>query len=393
MRLRHADGTLVHLGYGTNVHPAESLDGIVDQLRDHAGAVRARLGADVLGVGLWLPAPTARELATDPAALDRLAATLARHGLEVVTLNAFPYQGFHAPVVKRDVYAPDWSSQARLDYTLDCARVLARLLPDDAARGSISTLPLGWRTPWLADRDTAARGRLAELADGLGTVAAETGRPIRVAFEPEPGCVVETAADAAARLTGLDPDLLGVCLDTCHLATGFEEGDDALARLSDAGLPVVKLQASAALHAEDPADPATREALASYAEDRFLHQTREALPGRDRVQARDDLPDALSGRRPLPGASPWRVHFHVPLHADPTPPLRSTRDHLARSLDVLLGGESAHVDHVEVETYTWQVLPDGQRPGDAAALADGIAAEVAWVRDRLVDAGLKEVAA
>jgi hypothetical protein len=119
--------------------------------------VRARLGEPRLGLGLWLPAATAHELAGDPATLDRLRTGLDRHGLEVVTLNAFPYAGFHAPVVKRDVYSPDWSTRRRLDYTLDCARVLAALLPDDASRGSISTLPLGWRSPWFTDRDRAAR--------------------------------------------------------------------------------------------------------------------------------------------------------------------------------------------------------------------------------------------
>lgn len=391
MRFRHRDGTVVHLGYGSNVHPAESLDGIVDQLRRYAGEVRARLGTGRLGVGLWLPAPTAHELATDPSALARLRAALERHGLEVVTLNAFPYEGFHAPVVKRDVYSPDWSTAARLDYTLDCARVLAGLLPDDAARGSISTLPLGWRTPWFADRDTAARERIDRLAEGLAKVAADAGRPVRVAFEPEPGCVVETVADAVHRLAGLDPELLGVCLDTCHLATGFEDGAQALEALDVAGLPVVKVQASAALHADDPSDPATRAALSAYAEDRFLHQTRECRG--PRVDGRDDLPAALGGTRPLPGQTPWRVHFHVPVHADPAPPLRSTRDQLELSLEALFGGPAARADHVEVETYTWNVLPEGERPADDAGLVAGIAAEVAWLRDRLVDLGLEAVAA
>lgn len=388
MRLQHRDGTVVHLAYGTNVHPAESLEGILDQLRRYAGEVRARLDVPRLGVGLWLPAPTARELAADPAALGRLRGELDRLRLEVVTLNAFPYAGFHAPVVKRDVYSPDWSTQARLDYTLDCARVLAELLPDDAARGSISTLPLGWRTPWFADRDRAARERLQRLSEGLAKVAADAGRPVRVAFEPEPGCLVETTKDAVTRLAGLDPELIGVCVDTCHLATAFEDAAEALDRLAGAGLPVVKVQASAALHADDPADPATREALAAYAEDRFLHQTRECRG--PRVDGRDDLPEALAGHRPLPAQRAWRVHFHVPVHADPAPPLRSTRDHLAGALDTLFAGPAARADHVEVETYTWGVLPEAQRPTDDDGLVAGIAAEVAWVRDRLFAAGLEE---
>ncbi|MFE6507368.1 metabolite traffic protein EboE [Nocardioides sp. NPDC057767] len=389
MRFRHRDGTVVHLGYCSNVHPAEDVDGILDQLRRYAGEVRARLGEPRLGLGLWLPAATAHELAGDPATLDRLRTGLERHGLEVVTLNAFPYAGFHAPVVKRDVYSPDWSTRRRLDYTLDCARVLAALLPDDATRGSISTLPLGWRTPWFTDRDRAARELIGELADGLAGIEAEHGRTIRVGFEPEPGCVVETTRDAVTRLAGLAPEHLGICVDTCHLATQFEDATEALDRLQVAGLPVVKVQVSAALHADDPSDPATRDALASYSEDRFLHQTRE--PRGARVDSRDDLPEALGGHRPLAAEHPWRVHFHVPLHADPAPPLRSTRDHLAGTLDALLGGPVAHTDHLEVETYTWGVLPEQVRPDGDAGLVAGIAAELGWTRDRLLEAGLEQL--
>ncbi len=386
MRFRHPDGSVVHLSYGSNVHPAETVEGIIEQLRHYGGGVRATLGADRLGVGLWLPAAVASELAGDPAAVERIRRVLRLHRLEIVTVNAFPFGGFHDPVVKRAVYRPDWSEQARLTYTLDCARVLAQLLPDDAERGSISTLPLGWRSPWYADRDAAAHEHLNRLGDGLAKVAADLGRPIRVGLEPEPGCVVETTTQAVERLAGLDPDLLGICVDTCHLATQFEEGPAALQRLAGAGLAVVKAQASAALHAEHPGDQDTRAALGTFVEDRFLHQTREWHSGR--VIGRDDLGDALGGDRPLAAAQPWRVHFHVPLHADLEPPLTSTRDHLVESLGALVGGERPVTDHLEVETYTWGVLPPGLRPQDDAGLVAGIAGEVAWVRDRLLDLGL-----
>jgi len=387
MRFRHPDGSVVHLSYGSNVHPAETVDGIVEQLHRFSGGVRSALGSDLLGVGLWLPAAPAAELARDPAALDRVRRVLRQERLEVVTVNAFPYRGFHDPVVKKAVYHPDWTEAARLDFTLDCAWVLARLLPDEAARGSISTLPLGWRSPWNAERDRVARDNLDRLAEGLAKVTAETGRTVRVGLEPEPGCAVETVDDAVQRLTGLDQAYVGICVDTCHLATAFEDGPDALARLTEAGLGAVKAQASAALHAEDPADPATRAALASYAEDRFLHQTREQTAGG--VAGRDDLDEALTGHSPLPGRRPWRVHFHVPLHAHPEPPLSSTRTHLETSLAGLVGGDYPVTDHIEIETYTWSVLPPTLRPEDDAGLVAGIAAEVSWVRDRFLGLGLE----
>jgi len=388
VRLRHPDGTIVHVAYCTNVHPAEDLDGVVDQLGRFAGPVRERLGTDLLGVGLWLARDVARTLRAAPGAVARLQDELASQGLEVVTLNGFPYAGFHDARVKKAVYRPDWSEPERLEYTLDLAWVLAALLPKDAARGSISTLPLGWREPWGADRHSASVAQLGLLAEGLAAVHDETGRMIRLALEPEPGCVVENSEQAAARWGPLASEVVGVCLDACHLAVGFEEPVPALARLSAAGLDVVKVQASAALHVDDPADPASRAALGRFAEERFLHQVRERTDAAP--LARDDLPDALAGPDLLPGEDAWRVHFHVPMHSEPELPLRSTRDHLDATLGALFGGDTARTDHVELETYTWGVLPIGSRPQDDDGLVGGIAAELAWVRDRLLSHGMTE---
>ncbi|MFE9646056.1 metabolite traffic protein EboE [Streptomyces sp. NPDC006365] len=482
MRLRHPDGTPIHLAYCSNVHQAEDLEGVLAQLAAYAEPVRERLGVDRLGIGLWLARDVVTELVDDGRALARLKDELSLRGLETVTLNAFPYAGFHREVVKKDVYLPDWTHKARLDYTLDCARVLTALLPDDARRGSVSTLPLAWRTPWPAERSNTARRALDRLADGLAAIERETGRPVRVGFEPEPGCVVETTTQAVRELGGLDPERLGICLDACHLAVQFEDPGAALARLAAAGLPVVKLQASCAVEADDPADPAARAALGRLAEPRFLHQTRtrvaalgsggtssgpvegpalgvarpriprqrglaageqgdgsrharglggpigadnsggsrrpdghdggfpagpipvggpgdptgpagpgharrsggQRVPGEGPVLGVDDLPDALAGGLPADRGA-WRVHFHAPLHAEPEAPLRTTAPQLTAVLSELLGGPVAACDHIEVETYTWSVLP---RP--PADLAGGIAAELAWARDRLTGLGLKE---
>lgn len=381
MRLRHRDGQTIHLGYCTNVHAAEELPEIMAQLDVCAVTARRLLGADVLGVGLWLAAPVAAQLAADPGAVARLRRDLDARGLEVVTCNGFPYRSFHAPVVKRAVYQPDWLTFERMDYTINLARVLAGLLPADAARGSVSTLPLAWRTPWTARHWAAARVRLAELADGLMVVHAQTGRMVRVGFEPEPGCVLESTAQVAAGLSGVDTRYIGVCLDLAHLACAWEEPGAALALLASAGLPVVKVQVSAALGVEQPGEVGTSAALGGYAEPRFLHQTRSATG-----QATDDLAEALDAR--LPG--PWRVHYHVPLHAAPQPPLHATVDVLRSALAVLVGGNGAVCDHLEVETYTWSVLPTSQRPSGPAELAEGIAAELSFTRDELLALGLRE---
>ncbi|MGR6920549.1 metabolite traffic protein EboE [[Actinomadura] parvosata] len=373
MRLRHRSGGTLHLGYCTNVHPAEDLAGVIAQFDEYAVPVRDRLGTDVLGLGLWLAAPVAEALAADQALRARLRRELAARGLEVVTLNGFPYRSFHDRVVKRTVYRPDWTTRERLSYTFDLARILADLLPDDAARGSVSTLPLAWRAPWTtAMADQAAR-RLDQLAAGLAAVQSSTGRVVRVAFEPEPGCVVETTEQAITHLSRADTGRLGICLDLAHLACAWEQPATALKALRDRGLPIVKVQLSAALESADP------RALHEYAEPRFLHQTRNPYG-----DAADDLDEAFA--RNLPG--PWRVHYHVPLHAAPAPPLTTTVPVLREALKELAGGPEPLCDHYDVETYTWGVLPPALRPRTPAQLADGIAGELAFARDHLRDLGV-----
>ncbi|WP_333753858.1 metabolite traffic protein EboE, partial [Streptomyces sp. IBSBF 2394] len=316
MRFRHPDGSTVHLAYCTNVHPAETLDGVLAQLRDHCEPVRKRLGRDRLGIGLWLARDAAHALVTDPAALRGLRTELDRRGLEVVTLNGFPYEGFGAEEVKYRVYKPDWADPERLEHTTSLARLLAGLLPDDVTDGTISTLPLAWRTAYDETRADKARAALVTLAERLDALQDLTGRSIRIGLEPEPGCVVETTHDALAPLTAIAHDRIGVCVDTCHLATSFEDPQAALDALTAARVPVVKSQLSAALHAERPADPAVREALAAFAEPRFLHQTRTTTPAGG-LHGTDDLDEALADGGPLPDTAPWRAHFHVPLHAAP----------------------------------------------------------------------------
>ena len=363
MRLRHRDGQTLHLSYCTNVHAAEDVDGIIAQLDTYAVPIRERLGADVLGLGLWIAAPAA-----SPRAAARLKKALDARGLEVVTLNGFPYAAFQQAVVKGAVYEPDWTTPERLGYTVELARMLAEIMPDDAARGSISTLPLAWREPWTAEMRDASRRNL----DTLSAELAKLDRPIRVAVEPEPGCIVENTTQAAEMLTGWEN--IGVCLDLAHLAVAWEDPAEAVRRLRDAGLPIVKVQVSAALASDDPEND--REVLMQYVEPRFLHQTRS----REGLST-DDLDEALA----TGGGTPWRIHYHVPIHAEPVAPLRATTGVLRAALAEIAGGPRALCDHLDVETYTWGVLPPAARPDGPAQLADGIAAELAHARTLLAE--------
>jgi sugar phosphate isomerase/epimerase len=379
MRFRHPGGGTLHLAYCSNVHPAEDVDGIIDQLERYAGAVRERLGAETLGVGLWLS-----HLAVDePSSAERLREALRRLKLEVVTLNGFPYRAFQAPVVKLGVYRPSWADPRRRYYTLGLVQMLDRIMPDDVEEGSISTLPLGWREEWSDGAQDAARTALACVATELERLHARSGRRIRLALEPEPGCTIETVRQAAEFLAELAPEWIGICLDACHLAVQFEEPEEALKLLADTGVPVVKAQVSSALRVDEPGSAAGQELLRHFDEPRFMHQVRERV--NEHVEGADDLPDALAGG--LPGEREWRVHFHVPVNdAEHT-----TQAELERTLAQLIEPAGAPATrHFEVETYTWNVMP-GTDAGEED-LVEGIARELDWTRQRFLDHGATVVA-
>ncbi|HEU0031978.1 MAG TPA: metabolite traffic protein EboE [Kofleriaceae bacterium] len=369
MQLVLADRRTAQLGYCYNVLPGETVAALLEQLHRICGPVRDRLGVARLGVGLWIARPAATELVADAAARRQLRRALEDHGLYCFTLNGFPYGGFHAPRVKHAVFEPTWADAARVDYTIDLATILAELLPDDVATGSISTVPLG---PATVDRD-ATRAGLARAGDAFAAIAARTGKQIELAIEPEPGACFERAAELAAFLGASRG--IGVCLDCCHAAVVDEDPARAFAAMAAAGVRCAKIQISSALVARDPARDAA--ALAALDEPRFLHQVRSARGGAM------DIPDALAA---LDRTTPWRIHFHVPVHRAELAGFTTTRDAIAPVLAAALAAPGP-LPHLEVETYTWSVLPAADRASGDAALVDGIARELRWTLDVLAQLG------
>jgi sugar phosphate isomerase/epimerase len=372
VRFRSPDGSLVHLSYCSNVHPAEAAEGVVAQLDRYAGPVRRQVGAKVLGVGLWLSAAAACTFERD---IRPLREALVRNRIEVVTLNGFPYGGFHDPVVKHAVYQPDWTTTERAEHTLRLARLLSLLLPDDVPEGSVSTLPLGYREPWSSSQHRQAVVRLQVLGEELARIEERTGRRVLLAVEPEPGCVLETTSEVAALLEEVDRPHVQACLDTAHMAVQFEDPATAVKTLAGR---LAKAQVASALHVDDPV--ADRTLLEAHDEPRFLHQTRQ----RDLAAGTDDLADALAGG--LDPSQPWRAHVHLPLHVAEC----TTQDEVRVALHALVGGPAPVTRCLEVETYTWTVLPEQLRPRDDAGLVAGLAAELRWTREQLLDLGLEE---
>jgi hypothetical protein len=389
-------GNSLHLTYCTNVHPAPDLAGVHRVVREYAEPVRRRLGVDRLGLGLWLGRAVVDALVAAPSEVERLRAVLDGAGLYIFTLNAFPYGDFQAGAVKHAVYHPDWSDYERVGYTMALANLLTRLLSDDLDQASISTLPVGHGREWDDDRISLAALYLMRVARYLHRLAQDTGKRIRLCLEPEPGCVLETTADAiaffrgplleAAERDGESPAIidgfLGLCFDCCHQAVAFEDPVASLAALARAGVRVGKVQLSSALEVAEPGTDGTFGELARFVEPRFLHQVRAAGNG-GVVAGADDLPAALAaaaaGRFPV--SVPWRIHYHVPIHRAGVGGLATTRPDLERALAAVLEQEACR--HLEVETYTWSTLPEGERPDGRDSLVDVIAAELEWARERI----------
>jgi sugar phosphate isomerase/epimerase len=341
-----ADG--VHLTYCTNIHPAVGWEAVLESVRAHAPALKARLSPDApFGIGLRLSGAESQELLQG----DRLARFrdwLAAEGLYVFTLNGFPHGTFHGKPVKADVHAPDWSSEERVAYTLRLAEILRALLPE-AMPGTISTSPLSYG-PWGADLDRCT-ANVARVARELA------GTRIALAIEPEADGALATVDDLIRWWPdGLDN--VTVCFDACHSAVAYEEPAQALDALDAAGIRVGKAQLSAALIVP----PEAHDELRAFADPIYLHQVTE----RGSHRSWPDLPEALADDG---GGEEWRVHFHVPIFVDRYGALRSTQEHLARCI------RRVRTSHLEIETYTWDVLP----PDLKASSVDSIAREYEWV--------------
>ena len=361
------------LSYCTNVHPGRTIHEVEEGLDRFTVPIKQGYG-DHLAAGLWLAASVIRELESTPDAVARFADGLNRRGLTCYTLNAFPYGDFHSARVKENVYLPDWTQPNRLEYSLACARVLAAMLPD-GVDGSISTVPLGFK-PFEHPADFADRcaDQLIEFSRQLDRLRADTGKLVRLAIEPEPFCVLETTAETLAffqRLRQRAADAsalelvqthLGVCYDVCHQAVEFEDVAASIRSLADAEIRINKVHITCAIEIANPgSNPAALEALARYAEPRYLHQT-FARSTSGSIVNQVDLDTALATSPPTEfrDASMWRVHFHVPVDAEHLGPLGTTRGELKRALAVI--PELNYAPHLEVETYTWEVLPGGGTP-------------------------------
>ncbi|WP_248800230.1 metabolite traffic protein EboE [Pseudomonas sp. MWU13-2105] len=390
---RARDWTPRQIGYCGNVHPTPELGALCASIEAHFRGVRQLRGLNEQDSGLWISAQAAAQL-QQLTARQAFLECLQRSGLRLTSLNGFPYGQFHGRAVKAEVYRPHWADPHRREYSLQLAQLLAAALPSDCVQGVISSVPLGYAAHWSPALQHGAELQLRQLTQALARLHRETGKKIVFCLEMEPDCVLENTDQAIAffqHWQATDPhhEHLALCFDVCHQAVMFEDCYQSLDRLRLAAVPVGKIQLSSAMICrlpprDEPRRQAVLRALGDFVEPTYLHQVK-ARDRQGRLLAWEDLPAALeAAEKDLAQCAELRIHFHVPLFSEQLllPELSGSHAALSQTFDYL-GDHRDFRPVLEVETYSWGVLPAPLRPHTEQAQLQGIATELQWVEAQL----------
>jgi sugar phosphate isomerase/epimerase len=388
-----------HLTYSTLVHPGDTWDEMWDSLKTYVPAVKERVCPnDPFGVSLRLSGSSAQTLTDAPEKREELKRFLGENDMYLYTVNAFPHGPFKNTVVKEQVYEPDWRTDTRAEYTMQVADILAEVAAEHV-NPSIQTPPLGFK-PRVTGPEVveAYTSQTLRVIAHLARLKERTGRTVTLALEPEPFCYLETTDEAieyfkthlytdesAQRLSdqlGITAAAahdtlrrhLGMVFDICHQAVEFEDSSESLQKIVDAGIPIFKLQEAAALWVPDVSQKIV-DVLKKYADSIYLTQTVEKKDGK--LKRFLNLEDAFQAWEQDPGPREWRSHFHVPVFLEDLGEFRTTRFAIENALDFHKAAPCS--DQLEIETYTWDVLPDELKTGD---IVDYVQRELEWVADR-----------
>ena len=395
-----------HLTYCTNIHPGESWQETFDNLKKYIPNIKEELApSQSFGIGLRLSNEASLVL-QKPGELKTFKAWLEENNCYVFTMNGFPYGGFHGQVVKDDVHTPDWTTKDRRDYTIRLFEILAELLPEKM-EGGISTSPLSYRF-WFNNQQeldraiTKSTTHLAQVVAKLIEIKQKTGKVLHLDIEPEPDGILENTAEMLAYFKDwLIPmgtrDLMDtlamsqedaesaikehirLCYDVCHFALVYEKPEDVFNAMKAAGIKIGKIQISAALKLTIPESieekAAIRNTLLPFAESTYLHQV-IGKDQNDKLESFRDLDQALEALDQT-DQNEWRIHFHVPVFLSDYGKVSSTQSDILEVLNFLK--KEKITDHLEVETYTWDVLPEGMN----IDIQSSIIRELSWVADNL----------
>lgn len=396
-----------HLSYCSNIHPGESWESTFQNLKIYIREVKTRmLQKGKFGIGLRISYEASLQL-EKPENLENFQAWLLQENAYVFTLNCFPFGDFHRLPVKEKVHFPDWTTKDRLDYTRRAFRILTQILPKGIA-GGISTSPLSYRH-WFKSPEAlqkameSATQNLLELVVDLIQIRRETGKNLHLDIEPEPDGILENSDEMIsfysdwlipkgkiylADQLGLSPkeaqkailNHIQVCYDICHFAIVYEKPADTFTKFALHGIKIGKIQISAALKVLIPSELAKRVTLTRnlkpFAESTYLHQVVGMMQNGELTRY-PDLPQAIE-KLIETADQEWRIHFHVPVFLENYGTLSSTQAEILAVFDELASHPKI-TQHLEVETYTWEVLP-----GDISlSLGESISRELGWVMTNL----------
>lgn len=388
-----------HLSYCTNIHAGKNWTEDFQSLQQNFPVIKAALSpVQPMGLGLRLSNAASLEL-IEEAPLKAFSQWLKENNAYVFTMNGFPYGEFHHTVVKEQVHAPDWTTEERKNYTSRLFRILKQLLPE-GMEGGVSTSPLSYRhwfksTEALEEATKTATLHLVEVLKELIVIHRETGRNMHLDIEPEPDGILETGREfidwfendllplgipeirAAFKLSSAEAETLiknhlCLCYDVCHFAIGYEDHAAVVTELEQKGIKVGKIQISAALKADltGPEPENIKRSFEAFNEPTYLHQV-VALKNDGSLLRYPDLPEALAGLEN--GVTQWRAHFHVPISIQQIGLLESTQDDILTVLEIQK--QKPFTKHLEVETYTWEVLPESLK----LPITQSISNELQWV--------------
>ena len=392
-----------HLCYCSNIHPGESWDEIFQNLKSYTIKVKEKMTNSSFGIGLRLSNQAADELLTANK-LSEFIIWLKKENMYVFTINGFPYGNFHGKPLKDHVHTPDWSTEKRLNYTKNCIQILGRLLPKNM-EGSISTSPISYRHWHKTDLEKKniiklACQHLTLIICELIKLKQTTGTLIHLDLEPEPDGMIETSQECVDFFNDhlipfakpiisdtfnrkntdaekLIKDHIQICFDVCHFAVGFENPKEAINTIQNAGIKIGKIQISAALSSGEISiknREKIKTELRQFDEPIYLHQA--IIKSKNgKLKHFKDLGNALNNI--TSDSKEIRTHYHVPIFTTQFKTLRSTQLEIIETLNEWK--KSNFSNHIEVETYTWEILPKELQTNTI----DTIVRELDWVKSQL----------
>ncbi len=391
-----------HVTYCTNIHPGQNWISTFESLKKHVPFIKKNVAKNIaFGLGLRLSNKASEELSQGNK-LELFKSWLSENNVYVFTMNGFPYGNFHGEKVKENVHAPDWSTPERVTYTKRLFKQLSELIPK-GLEGGISTSPISYKHWYKSNEERKCvfeKGaeHLIEIVLQLHEIEVSSGTYLHLDIEPEPDGLIENSDEfldffetylipigikiITDRLGNIEIEVIQMikryitmCYDICHFSLAYEEPKETFRKLNDAKINVGKIQVSAALKVlyDENTIEEIWQSLARFDEPTYLHQVTQLIDGK--VKTFNDLPSVLVQKEKF---IELRGHFHVPIFLEQFGALFSTQDHILKVIAYLKKHQITR--HLEIETYTWDVLPLELKK----ELSDSIVREIKWLRKKLV---------